>query len=189
METEIKILKCLLGNKEPKTIRTIAKEIKADYKIVHTASSILLSNGLVEKIKIGSSFQISLVYKLSEKILIAEYQRREEALKNKDLRTILDYFDRNLKSSLYIMLLFGSHVKQTQTKHSDIDLLFIVPKQEMENDINRVASLIPLKIHINVFTEQDFKAMKNSREITVGSEAIKNNIILKGIEAYYGELR
>ena len=189
METEIKILKCLLENKEPKTIRTIAKEIKADYKIVHTASNILRSKGLIERIKIGSSYQITLIPKLSEEILRAEYQRREEILKNKDLQVVLDYFERNLKSTLYILLLFGSYAKRKQTKHSDMDLLFIVPKQEMENDINRIVSLIPLKIHVNIFTEQEFKAMKDSKESTVGSEAIKNNIILKGIEAYYGEMQ
>jgi hypothetical protein len=55
----------------------------------------------------------------------------------------------------------------------------------MENEIQSIANTLPLKLHINVFKESDFKAMESSREITVGSEAIKNNIILHGIEMYY----
>ena len=84
--------------------------------------------------------------------------------------------------------MFGSYAKKTQTKHSDIDLLFIVPDSEeerMEKEIQTITRLLPLNLHTNIFTETDFKHMKNSKEITVGSEAMKNNIILHGIETYY----
>jgi hypothetical protein len=74
-----------------------------------------------------------------------------------------------------------------QTKHSDIDLMFIVPDVEeiMEKEINSIIRTLPLKIHANIFTESEFLAMKNSREITVVSEAMKHNIIIHGIESYY----
>lgn len=190
MDSDIKILKLLLDNNgERFTIKKISETLKINYRIAYERVLLLETEGLIRITKAGNSKICEFTYRFNSKVYEAEYQRREDILKNKDLRTMLDYFERNLKSALYILLLFGSYAKQKQTKHSDIDLLFIVSKQDMENDINKIASLIPLKIHINVFTEQEFKAMKNSREATVGSEAIKNNIILKGIEAYYGEMR
>ena len=94
-----------------------------------------------------------------------------------------------MKSKFYVMLLFGSYAKGTRTKRSDIDLLFIVPderEETYERDIQNIASMIPLKVHVNIFKEKDFLAMKNSKEHTVGSEAIKRNIILHGIDVYYG---
>ena len=66
--------------------------------------------------------------------------------------------------------------------------MFIVPdaaEEKMEKEIHNIASTLPLKLHVNVFKESEFKAMKNSKETTVGSEAIENNIILHGIELYY----
>ena len=66
--------------------------------------------------------------------------------------------------------------------------MFIVTDEaegSMEKEIQNIASTLPLKLHVNIFKETDFKAMENSKETTVGSEAIKNNIILHGIEAYY----
>lgn len=95
---------------------------------------------------------------------------------------------KGMKSKLFVLLLFGSHAKKTQTKYSDIDLLFIVPDEsedKMEKAIQNIAGTLPLEIHMNIFKESDFKAMKNSKEITVGSEAINNNVILCGIEPYY----
>lgn len=78
-------------------------------------------------------------------------------------------------------------MKKTQTKHSDIDLFFIVldADKDFEQKVLSIAQLIPLQLHVNVFSESEFIAMKKSKENTVGSEVIKNNIILYGIEAYY----
>ena len=93
-----------------------------------------------------------------------------------------------MSTKLFILLVFGSYSKKTHTKHSDIDLMFIVPDAEegkMEKEIYNIASTLPLKLHLNIFKESEFKAMKNSKETTVGSEAIENNIILHGIESYY----
>ncbi len=85
------------------------------------------------------------------------------------------------------MLLFGSYAKKTQSKESDIDLMFIAPDsdEKFESKIRNIARIIPLKLHINVFKESEFKAMKNSKILTVGQEVINSNIILYGIENYY----
>lgn len=121
-------------------------------------------------------------------IFEAEYSRRKELLKDKNLAVMLNEFKNVLKSKCYILLIFGSYAKKTQTKNSDIDLMFIVPdgKEELfEKDINRAAKSLPLPIHPLVFSEKQFLEMVTSKQSNVGQEALKNNIILYGIEAYY----
>ena len=48
-----------------------------------------------------------------------------------------------------------------------------------------VAELIPKKIHLTTTDNKTFIDMIMSKEVSVGSEASKNNILLIGIEDYY----
>ncbi len=86
------------------------------------------------------------------------------------------------------MLLFGSYAKKTQTKGSDIDLMFICAdglEDAFEKDASRISRSMPLPLHTLVFSESQFIGMINAKESNVGQEALKNNIILYGIETYY----
>ena len=101
---------------------------------------------------------------------------------------MLNDFKNTLKSKCCIILIFGSYAKNTQTKNSDIDLMFIVPdgmEELFEKDVHRVARSLPLPIHPLVFSEKQFLEMTHAHESNVGQEALKNNIILYGIETYY----
>ena len=189
IRNEIKIIIYLFRNKEREiNIRQIAQGLKIDYKNVYSLIILLQKKGILTLQRFGKSWKILLNNTPHPLIYGAEYQRKQEILKNKDLLVMLDYFHRHMKTSFYVLLLFGSYAKGTNTKNSDIDLLFIVPnelEEKYEQNIQHIASLLPLKLHLNIFKEKDFLAMKNSKELTVGSEAIKNNILLHGIEEYY----
>jgi len=186
---EVEIIKLLIENRDKDlSINQIAKLLKKDYKNAHNIITRLSKMQLVQLQPFGNSYRVSLINRMHPLIFETEYLRRSELLKKKDIAVMYSYFN-GMHSKLYILLVFGSYAKKTQTKHSDIDLMFIVPdaaEEKMEKEIQNIAGTLPLKIHINIFKESDFKAMKNSKEITVGSEAIKNNIILQGIEPYYG---
>lgn len=166
-------------------ISKIAKGLKMDYKTAYEIIKRLEKENVVMLETFGGSSKVSLTNLLSIQLYNAEKKRREDILKDKNLSVILKYFEEGLPTKLYVLLLFGSYAKKTNTKHSDIDLFFIMSDEKFESSINRIASLIPLNIHVNIFTEKEFISMKNSKEITVGSEAIKSNIILHGIESYY----
>ena len=189
MSNEIKIIIYLLRNKEKElNIRQIARGLRIDYKNVYSLILQLQKKGILTLQRFGKSWKILLNNAPHPLVYEAEYQRKQEILKNKDLLVMLDYFHRHMKTSFYVLLLFGSYAKRTNTKNSDIDLLFIVPnelEEKYEQNIQHIASLLPLKLHLNIFKEKDFLAMKNSKELTIGSEAIKNNILLHGIEEYY----
>ncbi len=182
------IVRTILEHKEKDlSIADLSKLTKKDYKTAHTIVKRLEKNKLITLQQFGKSYKVILNSTAHPLIFEAEYARREEILQDKNLRVMLDYFKKGLKTSLYVLLLFGSYAKKKQTMHSDIDLFFLAPDadKEFEQKVLNTAQLIPLKLHVNVFSESEFIAMKKSKEQTVGSEVIKNSIILYGIEAYY----
>jgi len=167
--------------------RSVAKLIGKDYKNTHNIVMRLKKMKLIRIEKFGNSSRIVLKKIANPLMYESEYVRRIDIMKNKNISVINDYFMK-MKSIFYVLLLFGSYASKTNTKHSDIDLFFIVPNETrefMEKEIYDVAALIPLDLHINIFSESEFKDMNLSKILTVGSEAINNNIILHGIEYYY----
>ncbi len=189
MKTENKIIKHLIETKKEPTIRQLSQDIKSDYKIVHTAVSRLTDKGLLEKKKIGKSIQLRFTPRLSKEVFEAELERREEVLKNKSLAVMLDSIKNDIKTTNFVLVLFGSYSRNTQDQNSDIDLMFIVPRANMEKSIAQAISILPLNIHYFVFTEKQFRKMKDSRKVNIAHEAIKSNVLLYGIEQYYEMLK
>lgn len=183
------IIKFLIEKKnEELNILRISKELKMDYKNAYSIVKRLEKESLVKLESFGQSSRVKLISQAHPLIFEAEYNRRKELLKDKNLAVMLNDFKKALKSKCYMLLVFGSYAKKTQTRNSDIDLMFIVPdgtEELFEKDVNRAASSLPLPIHPLVFSEKQFLEMTNAREPNVGQEALKNNIILYGIETYY----
>ena len=174
-------------NKELNILR-ISKELKMDYKNAYSIVKRLEKELLVKLESFGQSSRVKLISQVHPLIFEAEYSRRKELLKDKNLAVMLNDFKNAIKSKCYVLLVFGSYAKKTQTKSSDIDLMLIVPdrKEELfEKEAHKAASSLPLPIHYLVFSEKQFLEMKYAKESNVGQEALKNNIILYGIEAYY----
>lgn len=182
------VIKQLLREKTDHSINSLAKKLKMDYKNAHNIVKRLEKQEIITLQPFGRSLKIILKKKCSSLVYAAEHERAQELLKNKDLALMLDYYERNMKSKFYILLIFGSYAKGTSTKGSDIDMVFIVPDasaEQQEREIQRIAAMLPLDIHLNIFSESEFRAMKDSKKDTAGSEAIKSNIIAYGIEEYY----
>ena len=126
MKTEIKIVRLFIESKTPKTIREIAHQIKADYKITHTAIQKLIQQKVISVQTVGKSSLCRLddsYYGLE--IYDAETQRKQDMLKNSNVKQLYKEFMSKTPTSFFIMLLFGSYAKRKQTKSSDIDLLCI----------------------------------------------------------------
>jgi len=169
-------------------IRNIAQGLKLDYRNAHNIVKRLQMENIVALQIMGKSKNIMLKNILTPLLYEAEDRRRQVILKNKNIKTIADYFI-NLKTKLFVLILFGSYAKRKASVQSDIDLLCIVPNDDI--DIQKAAAMLPekLNVHMNILTEKEFISMKNSKEDTIVSETVKNNIILYGIEAYYGYLQ
>ncbi|MDI6736916.1 MAG: nucleotidyltransferase domain-containing protein [Nanoarchaeota archaeon] len=183
------IIKYLIENKSKElNILSISKELRMDYKNIYSIVKRLEKESLVRLESFGQSSRVKLIFRMHPLIFEAEYQRRKELLKDKNLAVMLNDFKNSIKSKCYVFLVFGSYAKKTQTKNSDIDLMFIVPdgKEELfEKEVHRIASSLPLPIHYLVFSEKQFVEMRYAKESNVGQEALKNNIVLYGIETYY----
>ncbi len=182
MNNQTKIIVYLLDNKEDVfTINQISKALKINYRIAYQETMNLEKENLIKMQKAGNSNLCSLTGKFSEKIFVAEYERRRILFnKNKDFQIIQDRLSE--LNFPFIVLLFGSHAKGKVTKHSDIDILCVGGDK---NVLNQVVSLIPREIHLTSISYESFIEMAKSKEFSVVSEANKNNVVLLGIEEYY----
>src|SRR3989344_8478208 len=186
METELKIIKYFIENKKPTTIREIAQYIRADYKITHIATQRLIQKNILTVQTVGKSSLCGLYEKYyGIEIYEAENERKENILKNSNIKQLYKEVIYKINNSFFIFILFGSYAKGKQTKSSDIDLMFISNKKDFESKISNILSLLPLKTHALIFTEEEFTRMKDTKKSNVIQEAIECNIIFYGIEAYY----
>lgn len=178
------IIKVLLERQEEElNISTIAKYSGVDYKNTYVAVKDLEKHGILTLKSFGKTTRVILNNKVHPLIFEAEFERRKVLFeKNKDFLIIY----KRLSELQFpcIVLLFGSHAKGKATKHSDIDLL-IVCEEKRERKIQEVFDLFPLKIHPTFTNFDDFTKMLKTKEFNVVLEAVKNNIILIGIEDYY----
>lgn len=183
------IVKFLIEHKnEELNILKISKAIKMDYKNVYSIIKRLEKISLVKIETFGHSSRVKLNTAVSPLIFEAEFERRKEALKDKNLAVIAASLKRAIKSKMYTLLLFGSYAKKTQTKNSDVDLMIICPdgfENVIEKEADRTLHSIPLPVHLLVFSESQFIGMINAKNSNVGREALKNNVILYNIEQYY----
>lgn len=179
----LQVLKLLIESKGEKlSIRGISKLRNVNYKTAYTAVKKLEKDGVVKLERLGNTINCSFAYKLTSLVYEAEYERRGEFLKNKDIRVLKEKLD----SLLFPLsaLIFGSFAKKRAASSSDIDLL-VVCEKERTKELESLISLLPLRIHLTVFAPAEFMKMAKSKEFNVVSEAMKNNVILIGIEDYY----
>lgn len=181
IKSEVKILKLLLDKKEERfTIKKIAESLEVNYRIVYENVLKLEKEGAIKVAQAGNSKLCEFAYNFNSMVFEAEDLRRNELFKDKNFKIIYNRLT-ELKFP-FIALLFGSHAKGNAGRHSDIDILFI---GENEKEIRAALSLLPDKMHLTAVSYENFIQMAKSKEFTVVSEAIKNNIILIGIEEYY----
>ena len=79
MESEIKILKLLLNNKESRfTIKKISENLKINYRIAYEKALSLEKEGLIKITKTGNSKICEFANKFNDKTFEAEYERKIE---------------------------------------------------------------------------------------------------------------
>ena len=87
------------------------------------------------------------------------------------------------------MILFGSHVKGTASKRSDLDVLIIIPKNEMERDVSSAvdsaARISPIGIHDVILASEQFTQLLSEKKPNVAWEALDNRIVPFGAESLF----
>jgi len=189
-KTQEQILALLLSSPgEMLTIRGIARALKKSYALVYNNISDLENKSVIRKEDVPPAKTIRFNESVPDDLLIEiELNRRHELLlKYSWIKVMLDDILRNSKDLFFVLIVFGSYAKGKQTSGSDIDLLAIV---QADKDIRRMEDAVlktytKIKKSINVVDIRNFKEMIMTKEMNIGNEAMKNHIIIHGVETYY----
>jgi predicted nucleotidyltransferase len=184
MNIKQKILRELIENKNKEyTIRELSLLKKIDYKNTYGAVQNLKNSLKINK-KGNCSF-VSYSNFLTKEIYEVELIRRDNVIKNigvlyRDIETIENPF--------VVIVLFGSFARGEQTKKSDIDICVLHDNEEEVKKIENKLNINP-NVDLHVFHYLDFIKMIKTKEFNVGLEILKNGIVLKNIEGFYGVIK
>ena len=178
-----KIIKSLIENKNPQSIMALSGATLLDYKNTYNLVNEL--SGIIFKQKIGNTNLIKLNLAPNQEIYNVENKRTREFLsKNPKLKLIQNDIEET-GYPFMIVLIFGSYVKNTKMKSSDIDIWIIYDRKEKTKKLIQSLNLLSLKLEIHEFTTDEFILMIGKTQNNLGHEIVKSNIILYGIENYY----
>jgi hypothetical protein len=173
------------------TIRQIAGEIGQDYHITHDMTMRLVKQKFITAEKRRHITYCRLNLKGNHALLAyIEVIRASRFLaRNRDVETVIGSILEKVTSPFFIMILFGSHVKGTASKRSDLDTLLIVPNKEMESDVSAaigsVTRISPIGIHDVILTTEEFTQLLREKKPNVAWEALDNRIVPYGAEPLF----
>ena len=179
-----KLIKYLIEHKEPQSIMTASGAIVMDYKNTYNMVNEFQPT-IINKEKIGNTNLIKLNLVPNQEIYNVENKRTQEFLsKNPKLKLIHKDIE-EMGYPFMIVLIFGSYVKNTKMKGSDIDICIISDNKEKSKELINKLKLLSLKLEVHEFTTYEFVSMIEKTQNNLGREIVKNNIILYGTENYY----
>ncbi len=170
------------------SIHEISTTLKIPYPQVHRNVKSLIKRELVDSKKIGKSNMISLKRDIvTKEYIITELNRRDKVIKKYTaLRRVIEDLEKVPKFQ-YICILFGSYAKGNPKHDSDIDLLFIIPKDYDYGKFEMVTkhTFITGHVDINIGLDESLHEMwSNPSKLNVGNELLKGHIVLKGAEGF-----
>jgi len=178
-----KIIKSLIENKNPQSIMALSGSAVIDYKNTYNIVDELA--GIISREKIGNTNLIKLNLAPNQEIYNVENKRTQEFLsKNPKLKLIHKDIE-EMGYPFMIVLIFGSYVKNTKMKGSDIDICIISDNKEKSKELINKLKLLSLKLEVHEFTTYEFVSMIEKTQNNLGREIVKNNLVLYGTENYY----
>ena len=178
-----KIIKSLIENKNPQSIMALSAAAILDYKNTYNIVDELA--GIISREKIGNTNLIKLNLAPNQEIYNVENKRTQEFLsKNPKLKLIHKDIE-EMGYPFMIVLIFGSYVKNTKMKGSDIDICIISDNKEKSKELINKLKLLSLKLEVHEFTTYEFVSMIEKTQNNLGREIVKNNLVLYGTENYY----
>ena len=171
------------------TIREIMRKInKKSYNWVFIAVKKLNSFGIVNLNAKGGSNICSINF---NNPLTLNYLALTESLivsKKLPIKNILELVD-SIPVAYFTFLITGSYAEGKATKESDLDVVVLVENKEDSKKVftilkNKGELMIP-KVHVYVFTKEEFLKMLLEKEENYGKFIFENRIIIFGAENYY----
>jgi len=191
-KTSVEILAYLSSKlRENFTVRQIAVGIGRDYRITYVMTMRLARQKYIiaEKRRPVTHCRLNLKGNSALLAYIEAIRAGRFLAKHRDIEVIANRLLEKIASSFFTMILFGSHVKGTASKRSDLDVLVVIPKKEMERDfssaVGSVARISPVGIHEVILTNEEFAQLSRENKPNVVWEALDNRIVPFGAESLF----
>lgn len=116
--------------------------------------------------------------------IVSEYK----AWKKKDIpKEAINELIEKIDVNFFSLLVVGSYAKGMQTQKSDLDIILIVSDdtKKISSNLRHFCEMNIPKIHLYVFTDQEFKQMLLDKKHNYGKEAALDNLIFYGAEIYF----
>ena len=180
-----KILKHLIENRGKKeSIRQISGALLIDYKNTFNEVNRLLPE-LITIEKLGNINLVGIKLVPSQEIYAIEEKRTNEFLSKMPKLKLIQEDIKDINYPFMIVLIFGSFVKRTNNKSSDIDICVICDNETKRDKLTLKLKLLPFPLEIQEFNIEEFESMLEKKWHNLAHEIVKNNILLYGIENYY----
>jgi len=176
MEQMIKYEILLQLAKEEIHVRALAKKLGINHMAVSRTLKLLIDENAVDYKEKGRNkvYLIKKVLEAKNLLIMAEmYQLNRWIEKYPRLRKIVDAVQKN--NNIKLSILFGSYAKGIPKDNSDIDVYIEGKDRKLKEELSLVDSNLSIKIG-------DFDL-----DNLLVKEIIKNHVIIKGAERYYGK--
>ena len=191
-KTSVEILAYLSSKlRESFTVRQIAGGIGQDYRITYVMTMRLARQKYIiaEKRRPVTHCRLNLKGNSALLAYIEAIHASRFLAKHRDIEVIANGLREKIASPFFTMILFGSHVKGTASKRSDLDVLFVVQNKDAEKEISSavgsVARITPIGIHDVILTSEEFAQLLRERKPNVAWEAVDDRIVPYGAEPLF----
>ena len=190
--TSVEILAYLCSRlREKLTVRQIANGIERDYKITYVMTMRLARQNYIitEKRRPITLCRLNLKNNATLLAYIEGFRASRFLAKHRDIEVIVNVLTEKINSPFFTMILFGSHVKGTASKRSDLDVLFVIPDRTHEgmiaSGVGSVERMSPIGLHHAILTSDEFIGLLKEGRPNVAFEALDNRIVPYGAEALF----
>ena len=180
-----KVIKYLIENKEPVSIKHLSGSVAIDYKNTYNYIGDLTASGAIVQKIIGNTAPVEINLTPNQEIYNVEQKRTQEFLSENPKLKLIKQDIEEINYPFMIVLVFGSYVKKIKSKNSDVDICLISDNKSKTKELIERLNLLSLKLEIQEFTTSEFISMIEKNQRNLGHEIIKSNIILYGAENYY----
>ena len=190
--TSVEILTYLSSKlRESFTVRQIASGIGKDYKITHVMTMRLAEQKYIIAEKRRPATYCKLNLKDTATLLgyIEGIRASRFLAKHRDIQIIVNRLREKIASPFFTMIIYGSNVRGTASKRSDLDVLFVIPDKAQESQIasgvGSVERISPIGLHEVTLTSDEFVRLLKERRPNVGWEALDNRVVPYGAESLF----
>lgn len=187
-EIEIKVLTCFFPTLEPRTVKEIENCSGYSHEPVFRVLKNLTKRKYLKEIKVGKTNMYEFIKKDDTLLIFIHYMtekvnrfRLRHPLLYKRLKEFIDSIDADSA------ILFGSYAKGTETEKSDVDLLCVTSKINVEKKSAIFKTKYDITIRPVVIRPEDFSNIKKENEVFY-NDLVEYGIVLEGLEFFFKEV-